>query len=356
MQYRSLYWEDVQEGQALPPITYELSLLRLVALVRAAGLYDYVHFDRDYAQAVGARDVFISTPHVAGLFCRLLTDWSGPEADLRSLTLRLNTQCCANDMLTISGKVGRKYVSEHGEHLIDLVDLNIAHALAPSADSGSATMAFPSKESGPLEVSRRPQVEQKYEMDPNAPDFARTLVGQVKDGAPEPARPLSKDEIHLWCECLEDWNPLYWDKDFASKSRYGGIIAPPPALFFGAGSAAHLGVGYMKPGEKIPDAVRKGLTGLPLLKALRANLVASAMPVSLPEFPEVAVAEARYDFYTALRPGDSMHTKLSVLNCSAKKRTKLGEGHFVTWISSMSNPRQELIRTFTVTALLYRTV
>lgn len=81
-------------------------------MVRASGLYDYVHFDRDYAQAAGARDAFMATHHVGGLFSRLLTDWSGPEADVRSLTFNINTQSCPNDILTLTGKVGRKYVSD----------------------------------------------------------------------------------------------------------------------------------------------------------------------------------------------------------------------------------------------------
>src|SRR4051794_13775996 len=93
----TLYWEDVEDGQDLPPFTYELSLLRLVSFVRASGLYDYVHFDGAYAKAAGARDAFISTPHVAGLFGRLLTDWSGPTGEIRSLTFAMRTQSCTND-------------------------------------------------------------------------------------------------------------------------------------------------------------------------------------------------------------------------------------------------------------------
>jgi len=36
--------------------------------------------------------------------------------------------------------------------------------------------------------------------------------------------------IRLWCEVLEDRNPMYHDVDFASKSRHGGIVAPGPML------------------------------------------------------------------------------------------------------------------------------
>ena len=99
MDQPDIRWEDVEEGQELPGFTYELSLLRLVAFVRASGLYDYVHFDGAYARAAGARDAFVSTPHVAGLFGRLLTGWSGPEGEIRSLAFSMRTQSCANDRI-----------------------------------------------------------------------------------------------------------------------------------------------------------------------------------------------------------------------------------------------------------------
>ena len=65
--YPSLIWDDIAEGADLPGFDYELSMLRLVAFVRATGLYDYVHHDSDYARAVGIKDAFAATPHIGGL-------------------------------------------------------------------------------------------------------------------------------------------------------------------------------------------------------------------------------------------------------------------------------------------------
>ncbi len=53
--YRSVLWDAVAEGERLPGFGYELSMLRLVAFVRATGLYDYVHHDPEYARAVASR-------------------------------------------------------------------------------------------------------------------------------------------------------------------------------------------------------------------------------------------------------------------------------------------------------------
>jgi len=356
MKYRSLYWEDIEEGQALPVIKYELSLLRLVAMVRASGHYDYVHFDREYARSAGARDAFIATHHVAGLYSRLVTDWSGPEADLRSLTWSMNSQSCADDLLTITGKVGRKYTNDQSEFLVDLVDLNIGHERAPQAASASATLALPSRAGGPAGISGSSAQRPKVDPDPLMPEFAKAMLGKVKEGLREPARPLTEDEIHLWCECVEDWNPLYWDREYAASSRYGGIIAPPAGIFFGAGSSARVGVGYLKPGEEVPQAVSAGLTGVALLQEFRKSLIVAGMPFMPPGLPEVAVVRSSADYYTPLRPGDSTRTRQELLNCSPMKRTRLGEGCFVTWVNSAFNQREERVRAVTLTAFHYRTV
>ncbi|MDO9439056.1 MaoC family dehydratase N-terminal domain-containing protein [Hydrogenophaga sp.] len=351
---RSLYWDDVEEGQALPTLHYELSLLRLVAHVRATGLYDYVHFDRDYARAVGARDAFIATPHVNGLFSRLMTDWAGPLAAVRSISLRMRTQSCAGDELVVTGRVGRKYVSAQGEHLVEIVDLNIGHAHAAQAATATAVLALPTRAGVLPRGERNPAPRVPAQLSPDLPDFVRQLVGTVKEGPAEPGRPLTADEIHLWCECLEDWNPLYWDEQAAAAGPYGGIVAPPAAMFHGADASAEVGVGCLKPGHPVPRGVQQGLKGIELLTSMRKDLLTHITPFSVPGYPEIAVSLAESEYFRPLRPGDHTHTTQEVLDCSPRKTTKLGEGHFLTWVRTVYNQRNEVVRTFTLTGLYYR--
>jgi acyl dehydratase len=354
MGQESLCWEDVAEGQSLPSFTYELSLLRLVSFVRASGLYDYVHFDGAYARAAGARDAFISTPHVAGLFGRLLTDWSGAGGEIRSLTFSMRTQSCTNDILTVTGRVGRRYRGDDGAYLVDLVDLNIGHAIAAQAATATATMALPSRSGEkalPLGAGGSAQADVAAA---EVPEFARPFLGKSRPGGGLPAQPLTREDIHLWCEALEDWNPLYWDEAFAAASPLGGIVAPATSMFFGAGSSARLGIGYLKPNEQVPDAVRQGLTGIRLLQSLRQSLVQGSTLVDPPDCPEIAVVQAVCRFFLPLRPGDTLRGELRLKNCSQKKKTKLGEGYFITTERSFTNQRNELVRTQEFTVFHYR--
>ena len=54
-------------------------------------------------------------------------------------------------------------------------------------------------------------------------------------GKPKPIRgwnrEATKDAIWHFAEALGDDNPLWTDEEYASKSRYGRIIAPPTFLY-----------------------------------------------------------------------------------------------------------------------------
>lgn len=38
---------------------------------------------------------------------------------------------------------------------------------------------------------------------------------------------VEREAIRRFADAIDDPNPLYWDEEYAQKSRYGAIIAPP---------------------------------------------------------------------------------------------------------------------------------
>lgn len=352
--YTSLNWEDVTEGEELPAFDYELSLVRLVAFVRATGLYDYVHHDAAYARAVGAKDAFISTTQVGGLFTRLITDWSGPASLVRKLTFSMTAQCLRDDVLIVSGRVGRKYRGDDGAYLVDLVDLNIATPEAPRAATATATIEMPSTSGRMPAVARSREAPAENAAAEDMPDFARAMLGEVREGNWEPRDPLEKSDVHLWCEALEDWNPLYWDEEYARNSPFGTIISPPTGLFYGADASLNVGLGYRKPGANVPEPVRRGLRGTELMTALREDIIKGGVPFPPPDCPEAVVTEAAYEFFTPLRVGDTLRTEQRLVRCSPKRTTRLGEGYFVTGENLLFNQRGELVRSVSMSLFCYR--
>lgn len=352
--YRSLTWEAVEEGDVLPPFEYELSLLRLVAFVRATGLYDFVHFDDRYAQSVGAKAAFIATPHVGGLFTRLVTDWAGPQSLVRNLVFRMTAQCLRDDLLTVSGRVGRKYRGTDGSYLIDVVDLNIATPTTASAAGGVITLDMPSATGRMPVVERERGAEDVVVPNEDMPDFARAMVNEVRVGSDQPKSPLEQSDVHLWCEALEDWNPLYWDEVYAAASPLGGIVAPPAGLFYGADSALNVGLGVGKPGADVPAPIRQGLRGQALQSALREELIKGGVPFPPPDCPETVVTQAEFTPFRPLRIGDTLRSEQRLLACSPRRQTRLGSGYFTKSENLLFNQHGALVKRIVFDMFCYR--
>ena len=63
-------------------------------------------------------------------------------------------------------------------------------------------------------------------------DRLAALIGQPM-GSRETSQapdPVNQPMIRHWAAAFEDWNPVYTDPDWAAKSRFGEIVAPPLML------------------------------------------------------------------------------------------------------------------------------
>jgi acyl dehydratase len=101
-----------------------------------------LHHDREYAQKAGLKDIFMNTPTIFGFAGKYLTDWTGPEAELKEITLRLMLPCFPGDTMTMAGKVAKKY-TEADQHLID-VDFAF-NGPAGMNCSGKGTLMLPTR-------------------------------------------------------------------------------------------------------------------------------------------------------------------------------------------------------------------
>jgi len=59
------------------------------------------------------------------------------------------------------------------------------------------------------------------------PEELKKFIGQTVDSS---IFEIEKEPIRRFADAIEDYNPLYWDEEYAKKSRYGAIIAPPGFL------------------------------------------------------------------------------------------------------------------------------
>ena len=92
-------------GVELPELLIRATPTFVVSTALATRDFQDVHHDRDSAVARGSKDIFVNILTDTGLVQRFVTDWAGPGARVRSISIRLGVPCYAYDTLAFSGRV-----------------------------------------------------------------------------------------------------------------------------------------------------------------------------------------------------------------------------------------------------------
>ncbi|SEK68196.1 OB-fold domain-containing protein [Streptacidiphilus jiangxiensis] len=94
----------------LPPLRVPLTRTLIVSGAIASRDYQDVHHDAELARAKGAPDIFMNILTTNGLVGRYVTDWTGPDARIEAIAIRLGVPAYPGDELQFSGEV-----TERGE-------------------------------------------------------------------------------------------------------------------------------------------------------------------------------------------------------------------------------------------------
>ena len=107
-QYNTLNYEQVSVGDKLPALDIDITTGLIVSTALATRDYEPVHHDKAQAQAAGLPDVFMNILTSQSFMTRFATDWSGPEAVVKSLDIRLGAPNVPGMVMTINGEVKAK--------------------------------------------------------------------------------------------------------------------------------------------------------------------------------------------------------------------------------------------------------
>jgi hypothetical protein len=128
----------VEVGTKLPELALYGDPTFIVSTAIATRDYQDVHHDRDKAQAKGSKDIFVNILTDTGLVQRYVSDWAGPTAIIKSISLRLGVPWYAYDTVTFAGEVTAiedgvitlKVVGSNtlGDHVIATATLTIGNA------------------------------------------------------------------------------------------------------------------------------------------------------------------------------------------------------------------------------------
>ena len=118
---------------------------------------------------------------------------------------------------------------------------------------------------------------------------------------------IEKGMIRRFVQAIDDPNPLWQDEEYAKKSRYGGIIAPPTFI---------LTIGF----EQIPEKATASMPGTGRLHG-----------------------STELECYQPVRPGDTITVSGKIVDIRERQGKRMGTMVFMTIDITYKNQRQELV-------------
>ncbi len=155
-----------------------------------------------------------------------------------------------------------------------------------------------------------------------APDLdaqLQALVGQpIGTGGPSIAPdPVNQPMIRHWAAAFEDANPIYTDPETAAASRFGEIVAPPLMLQT-----------WTMANPKITGIRERGGSPVEGEGAEVLRLLDGA------GFVGTLATNSEFELVRYLRLGERVSATTVVDSISAEKRTRIGPGRFLTWVTT----------------------
>ncbi len=99
---------SVSVGEKLPSLEVPLTRTLIISTAIASRDYQDVHHDHELAKQRGSPDIFMNILTTNGFVGRFVTDWTGPEAQLRKVDIRLGAPNYPGDTMTLEGSVTAK--------------------------------------------------------------------------------------------------------------------------------------------------------------------------------------------------------------------------------------------------------
>jgi acyl dehydratase len=120
-------------GDELPPLDIPLTPTLIISTAIASRDYQDVHHDPGLAKQRGSKDIFMNILSTNGFVGRFITDWAGPDAIIKKVSIRLGAPNYPGDTMHMTGKVTAvedgvatvevKGANDLGDHVVGTVEV-----------------------------------------------------------------------------------------------------------------------------------------------------------------------------------------------------------------------------------------
>lgn len=135
-----------------------------------------------------------------------------------------------------------------------------------------------------------------------------------KSVAPDP---VNVPMIRHWAAAFEDANPVYTKPEVAATTRFGEIVAPPLMLQT-----------WTMATPKITGIAERGGSPVESESAGVLSVLDDA------GFTGTLASNSEFEIERYLRVGEVVSASTVVESVSEQKQTRLGPGHFLTWVTT----------------------
>ena len=142
----------------------------------------------------------------------------------------------------------------------------------------------------------------------------------------EAPEPVNTTMMGHWVDALDDRNPVYQDAELAATTRFGSVVAPPAMLQT-----------WTMPRPRIEGIAERG--GAPT--EMKSENVVTTLDKA--GYVGTLATNSELEFQRYLRPGDRLQTRNELESISERKKTALGLGYFVTWITTYTDDKDEVV-------------
>ena len=144
MPEKELYWEDVQEGQEIPPFSQKVGYMELNRFAGANNELVPIHMDPDYAKNVAKLpDVIIMGNLKLAYLANAITEWAGDDGWIEKISIDYRRMDTVNSTIAAKGTVTKKYQRD-GKNLVEL-EVWVENEQGEVTTPGSAVVSLPSR-------------------------------------------------------------------------------------------------------------------------------------------------------------------------------------------------------------------
>ena len=108
MNTKTRSFASVAVGDKLPPLKIDVTAGLIVGGAIASRDFTPVHHEKAAAQAAGLPDSFMNILTSNGLMARYVTDWTGPDATVKRIDVKLGAPNMPGMVMTITGEVAAR--------------------------------------------------------------------------------------------------------------------------------------------------------------------------------------------------------------------------------------------------------